>query len=150
MNFSICGQNNCTRCTKGGKKKSSDLFLLRTTSGKRGEIKGVDGACSAVCGFLQIVWMKRHSCLSCLIISSPFSISYSFTIFLVTPSLYFICFSLILPCPSLFYCLTSLFSSFSLLSFFFFFLCHMFAQLPRLPFPPPGLGSVASNAFHSA
>ncbi len=76
MCVSISGLNNCSRFARRKRKTTSDLFLLQNMSGKRGEIKRGEEACRAVCESLQIVWMKRHSCLSCLVIF--FSFDYPF------------------------------------------------------------------------
>ena len=103
---------------------------------RRGKKRGEE-ACRAVCGSLQIVWMKRHSCLSCLIMFF-FRLAISFSFPLVTVSHFF----LFLPLHW-----TPLF-----LPYLSFCLPEPYVCLNRLAFPfsLPGLGSVASNAFHSA
>lgn len=139
MHFSICGQNNRTRCTRGI-KKFSDLFLPGTMSGKRQDKE-------RRAGLFSCVWIPAN-CLDEETLMSHITPCFS-----VAPSLrFYLLFSLatylILPRFSFFHCLTSLFSSFSLPSFIFCAIC--LPRLPRLPFSPAGLGSVASNAFHSA
>lgn len=77
-----------------------------------------DKARRAVCGFLQIVWMKRRSCLACVIIPPHLSL------FPDHPLFFFFSLSLCSPSVS---------------PFFFSAICL------SLPFSSPG--SVASHAF---
>lgn len=116
----------------------SDRSPLRTASVKKGEKKRGEEACRAVCGSLQIVWMKKHSCLSCLIVGF-FPFGYIFLL----PSSH--------GHSSLFFYYLSIGLLFSSLTSLSVSLKHMFASIASpSPFSLPGLGSVASNAFHSA
>lgn len=148
MYFSISGQNNCSgfaRRKKGKKKKTLRPVCAADHGRKERRDKTRRG------GLSSRVWipancLDKETLMSFMshYLSSFFS---SFPVFMVTRlflSIFIwlspflpLCLTRVLPYFSLFYSVTSLYPP------FFCAIC-----LPQcLPFSPPGLGSVASNAF---